>query len=76
MEGFLVLDYASRFGEAIGELLRWVLEGRIVHREDVQEGFENAPRTFLRLFQGRNLGKQLLRIAPPPGQGSSTGPTR
>ena len=66
MEGFIVLDYLPRFGEAIGELARWVGEGRILHQEDVQEGFENAPRTLQRLFRGDNLGKQLLRIAEPP----------
>ena len=29
-------------------------------------GLENAPKTLLRLFEGRNLGKQILEIAPPP----------
>jgi hypothetical protein len=63
MEGFIVLDYAARFDEARGELSKWVAEGRIAHRVDVQKGFENAPRTFLRLFRGENLGKQLLELA-------------
>ncbi len=65
MEGFIVIDYVSRFGEAVSELRRWVSEGKIVHREDVQEGIENAPRTFLRLFRGENTGKQLLKLADP-----------
>jgi NADPH-dependent curcumin reductase CurA len=30
---------------------------------DVQRGLENAPATLKRLFEGRNEGKQLLRIA-------------
>ena len=62
MEGFLVFDYASRFEEAQRKLAAWVAEGEIAWRVDVQEGFENAPRTFLRLFRGDNLGKQLLRL--------------
>jgi NADPH-dependent curcumin reductase CurA len=33
-----------------------------VHREDIQEGIENAPETFLRLFRGQNIGKQLLKV--------------
>ena len=41
-------------------------EGSIAYQEDVQQGFENAPRTFLRLFQGENVGKQLLKLADPP----------
>jgi NADPH-dependent curcumin reductase CurA len=32
---------------------------------DVQEGFQNIPKTFLRLFTGDNLGKQVLKIADP-----------
>jgi NADPH-dependent curcumin reductase CurA len=65
MEGFIVLDYQERAGEAVAALSRWVREGKLKHQEDVQEGLENAPRTLLRLFEGRNLGKQLLKIADP-----------
>jgi NADPH-dependent curcumin reductase CurA len=66
MEGFLVSDYMSQFPEARRRLTEWVAEGRIAHAEDVQEGLENAPATLLRLFEGKNLGKQLLRVADPP----------
>jgi NADPH-dependent curcumin reductase CurA len=40
-----------------------VREGKLKHQEDVQEGLENAPRTLLRVFEGKNRGKQLLKIA-------------
>jgi len=66
MEGFILVDYASRFGEAIPELAGWVASGQIKYQEDIQEGFANAPKTFLRLFEGKNVGKQLLKIADPP----------
>jgi NADPH-dependent curcumin reductase CurA len=65
MEGFIVIDYAARFGEAREQLSKWLAAGELVHREDVQEGLENAPATFQRLFQGKNTGKQLLKIADP-----------
>ena len=63
MEGFLVLDYMSRAGEAIAALAGWVQAGKIKHKVDVQHGLENAPATLRRLFEGRNDGKQLLRVA-------------
>jgi NADPH-dependent curcumin reductase CurA len=63
MEGFIVLDFASRYPEALQELAGWVLSGQIKYKEDIQEGFHNAPHTLLRLFTGENFGKQLLRIA-------------
>ncbi|HSB61433.1 MAG TPA: NADP-dependent oxidoreductase [Vicinamibacteria bacterium] len=68
MEGFIVLDYMPRAGEAVAELSQWVKEGRLKHEEDVQQGLENAPKTLRRLFEGKNRGKQLLKVA---GAGSS-----
>jgi NADPH-dependent curcumin reductase CurA len=63
MEGFLVSDYLSRAGEAISALAGWVQAGKIKNKVDVQHGLENAPATLRRLFEGRNEGKQLLRVA-------------
>ena len=63
MEGFIVLDYMPRAGEAVAALSQWVKEGRLKHEEDIQQGLENAPKTLQRLFEGKNRGKQLLRVA-------------
>lgn len=62
MEGFIVIDYMHRAGEAVGDLMGWIQSGEIVYQEDVQEGFDNIPDTLNRLFTGRNIGKQLLKI--------------
>jgi NADPH-dependent curcumin reductase len=63
MEGFIVLDYMPRASEAVTALAGWVQAGNIKYEVDVQHGLENAPATLRRLFEGRNEGKQLLRIA-------------
>jgi len=63
MEGFLVLDYVSRYQEAIQALSGWLREGLLKQKEDVVFGLENAPKTLIRLFTGENFGKQLLKIA-------------
>ena len=60
MEGFIVLERAA---EAIGALADWVHAGKLKNKVDVQHGLENAPATLRRLFEGRNEGKQLLRVA-------------
>ena len=65
MEGFIVIDYLERSQQAITDLLGWIESGELVHQEDIQEGFENIPDTLNRLFTGKNLGKQLLRISDP-----------
>jgi len=43
----------------------WIKSGDIVYKEDIQKGFENIPKTFQRLFSGKNFGKQLLKLADP-----------
>ena len=65
MEGFIVIDYMDRAGIAVEELLGWVGSGELKFQIDLQEGFENIPDTLNRLFTGKNLGKQLLKIADP-----------
>jgi hypothetical protein len=62
MEGFLVLDYAARFPEAIAALAKWKAEGRLRSRVDVVDGLENTPAAFRRLFTGGNTGKLLVRV--------------
>ena len=63
MEGFTGLDYPARVPEAFEALGRWHREGRVVQKEDVVVGLENAPRALLRLFTGENFGKQLVKVA-------------
>jgi hypothetical protein len=41
----------------------WLRDGKLKDRVDVVEGFENAPAALGRLFEGKNLGKQLVKIA-------------
>lgn len=63
MKGFIVSNYAARFAEGGKQLAQWLAEGKLKYCETFVEGFENAPRAFLDLFTGKNLGKQLVRIA-------------
>ena len=62
MQGFLVTDYAARFGEAIPRLVRWVMSGEIRYREHVTEGLEDAPRAFIGMLNGENRGKALVKV--------------
>ncbi|MEM7097768.1 MAG: NADP-dependent oxidoreductase [Pseudomonadota bacterium] len=62
MEGFLLTAYSAEFAEARRRLKTWIANGDITYKEDVQEGFENIPKTLLRLFSGANFGKQILNL--------------
>jgi NADPH-dependent curcumin reductase CurA len=63
VEGFLVFQFMDRFEEALKQLGTWLREGRIKYREDIVEGLENAPAAFIGMLQGRNIGKQLVKVA-------------
>ncbi len=63
IEGFLVFDYAERYREALTELTQWVQSGQLKFRENVVEGFDKMPHAFVGLFQGENIGKQLVRVS-------------
>ncbi len=62
MEGFVVLDYMARAPEAVGEMAKWIGEGKLVAREDVVEGLENFPDALKKLFAGENIGKLVLKV--------------
>jgi NADPH-dependent curcumin reductase CurA len=66
MEGFLVLDYVSRFPEAQLQMASWVVDGKIQHAEDVVPGLENAPAALNRLFTGANTGKVIVQVGEEP----------
>ena len=62
VEGFIVLDYADRYPEAIAELSQWMAAGKIKIRQDVVDGLENALQAVKRLFTGANTGKLMIRV--------------
>lgn len=65
LQGFIVVDYESRFTEAMVCLNKWIDDGKIVYEVDVQTGFDEIPNTLMRLFTGKNLGKQVLKLSDP-----------
>ena len=62
LRGSMFYEYMDRVMEGVDALAQWVAAGEIAIAEDVQEGLENAPKTMRRLFEGKNLGKQILKI--------------
>ena len=61
MQGFLVLDYKPRYGEAVAQLAGWVRSGQLSAREHILEGAEAAPAAIAMLYAGENNGKLLIR---------------
>jgi NADPH-dependent curcumin reductase CurA len=63
MEGIVVFDYADRYPLAIAEMAGYLKDGKMKSKEDVVDGIENFPETLLKLFNGENFGKLVLRVA-------------
>jgi NADPH-dependent curcumin reductase CurA len=64
MQGFIISDHLSLYPEFLAEVGGWLKSGRIKRDETVVEGIENAPKAFLGLFAGDNVGKMIVRLAP------------
>ncbi len=62
LQGFLVLDYESRYGAAHEWLAGWVRDGALAQRFGIVEGLENTPAALLRLLNRENTGKQLVKL--------------
>lgn len=65
MQGFLVFEHADRFDEVRAQLGQWVTEKKLISTETIISGLEKAPKAFLGLFSGENLGKQIVKVAEP-----------
>lgn len=62
VQGFIILDYASRFMEAATQLGQWKMFGKIKDRETIVEGLEKAPDAINMLFTGGNTGKLIVKL--------------
>lgn len=63
MKGFLQSDYINLFPQFVEHITSNFKKGKIVYIEDIKHGLENAPATFARLFEGTNVGKQVICVA-------------
>lgn len=63
MRAFLQSDFLDKLPEFLEHVVCIYKEGKIVYIEDVNEGLESAPAALVGLFSGKNVGKQVVRIA-------------
>ena len=68
VQGFIVTDFASRFGEATVQIVKWLQQGQLKYRIDMVEGLRQAPVALNRLFDGANTGKLVLKVSEEPAR--------
>ena len=61
MEGFIVVDYMDEYAGAIAEMRGWIDAGKLTQRTTVIDGFRKLPEALVKLFQGYNTGKLMVK---------------
>ena len=63
MQGFVASDFGHLQAQFVADMTGWLKDGRIKYQETVFDGFHRATEGLIGLFEGRNAGKMLIRIA-------------
>jgi NADPH-dependent curcumin reductase CurA len=63
LEGFIVSNSFQHLPEFLKDMSGWIAGGKIQWKETIDEGIENAPGAFLKLFRGENTGKMLVKLS-------------
>jgi len=64
LRGFIVSNHYDLLADFHRDMAKWAKEGKMKWRETVVDGVENAPKAFIGLFKGDNLGKMVVRVGP------------
>jgi NADPH-dependent curcumin reductase CurA len=62
IEGFIIRDHEELFPVFLAEVAPLVRDGTLRYRETIVDGLEHAPRAFIGLLEGANVGKALVRL--------------
>jgi NADPH-dependent curcumin reductase CurA len=62
LRGFICSDHMDLWRPALKELGELVHTGKLKYRESIAVGLDNAPRAFIGLLNGKNFGKQLVKL--------------
>ena len=62
IQGYIISDHYAQYREFLARAGEWVRDGRLRYRETIVEGIENAPRAFIGLLRGENVGKMLVQV--------------
>ncbi len=64
VQGFINGDHSEDdFARFAAQMQEWFDAGQIHSRETVVDGLEQAPDAFIGLFEGRNTGKLIVKLA-------------
>ena len=59
---FVVTEWSDEWEMATKKILDLIIEGRILYKETITNGFENSPQALRDVLTGKNFGKQIIKI--------------
>ena len=63
VQGFIIFDdYGHRYDEFAKDMSQMLASGKIHYREQIVDGLENAPESFMGLLEGKNFGKLVIKV--------------
>jgi NADPH-dependent curcumin reductase CurA len=64
VRGFVITEQMEYWPQGLAELAALIASGKLLYRESVVEGLAAAPAAFIGLLNGKNFGKQLVKLVP------------
>jgi hypothetical protein len=62
VQGFIISNHWDRYPTFLAEVAPKVIRGDIKVLEDIAKGLETAPKAFIGLLEGKNIGKQIVKL--------------
>ena len=59
---FVVTEWSDEWEMATKKILDLIIEGKILYKETITNGFENSPQALRDVLTGKNFGKQIIKI--------------
>ena len=62
LKSHVFMDYLDYYDNFVQEVTSWYLSNKLIYKEELVDGIENAPNALISLFESKSHGKVLISI--------------